>query len=284
MLTATKIRLYPTADQEQLLAAQFGCARFVWNRALAMKRAAWQERKESLSCYTIKGMLPVWKDGEFPWLKDADSQVMQEVIRHLDRAYRNFFEKRARLPRFKKKHAARQSIAYPQRVKLDGNLAYLPKVGWVKAVVHREIVGKIKTVTVSRESTGKYYASILADDGQPEIAPLPHIERMTGIDLGLKDALVSSTGYKTGNPKPLRRALSNLKRKQQAMSRKIEAAKGRHTGCGTSLARTSPRIGNGSLSPMSARVTHATTGSTKHLGNWRTKTKPLPPRRSTSKA
>lgn len=64
MLTATKIRLYPTADQERHLAVQFGCARFVWNRALAMKRAAWQERKESLSCYTIKGMLPVWKGGE----------------------------------------------------------------------------------------------------------------------------------------------------------------------------------------------------------------------------
>ena len=121
--------------------------------------------------------------------------------------------------------AVDQFIAYPQRVKFDGNLAYLPKVGWVKAVIHREIVGKIKTVTVSRESTGKYYASILADDGLPEIAPLPHIERITGVDLGLKDALVSSAGYKSGNPKPLRRALSNLKRKQQAMSRKVEAAK-----------------------------------------------------------
>jgi putative transposase len=86
MLTATKIRLYPTTDQEQDLAVQFGCARFVWNRALAMKRAAWQERHEALSCYTIKGMLPDWKAGECPWLKEADSQVIQEVIRHLDRA------------------------------------------------------------------------------------------------------------------------------------------------------------------------------------------------------
>lgn len=225
MLTATKLRLYPTAEQEQLLAVQFGCARFVWNRALAMKRAAWEEQKESLSCYTIKSMLPVWKDGEFPWLKNADSQVIQEVIRHLDRAYRNFFEKRARLPRFKKKHAARQSIAYPQRVKLNETLAYLPKVGWVKAVVHREIAGKIKTVTVSRESTGKYYASILADDGLAPVDPLQHIERIVGVDLGLKDVLVSSAGMKSGNPKTLRRALKNLKRKQQAMSRKIEAAK-----------------------------------------------------------
>ncbi|MFN9708259.1 MAG: helix-turn-helix domain-containing protein [Burkholderiales bacterium] len=79
----------------------FGCARFVWNRALAMKRAAWQEHQEALSCDTIKGMLPAWKAGECPWLKEADSQVIQEVIRHLDRAYRNFFERRARLPRLK---------------------------------------------------------------------------------------------------------------------------------------------------------------------------------------
>lgn len=227
MLTATKIRLYPTADQEQLLAVQFGCARFVWNRALALKRAAWLERRETLSCYTIKGLLPVWKAGEFPWLKDADSQVLQEVIRHLDRAYRNFFEKRAHLPCFKKKHATRQSIAYPQRVKRDGNLVYLPKVGWVKAVVHRELVGRLKTVTVSRESTGKYYASILMDDDRPESEALRHIERITGVDLGLKDVLVASTGDKSGNPRPLQRALVNLKRKQQAMSRKIETAKAR---------------------------------------------------------
>nr|MBP8277378.1 helix-turn-helix domain-containing protein [Propionivibrio sp.] len=90
MLSATKFRLYPTAEQAQLLARQFGCVRFVWNRALAMKRAAWSERQESLSCYTIKSMLPVWKKGEFPWLKEADSQALQEAILHLDRAYRNF--------------------------------------------------------------------------------------------------------------------------------------------------------------------------------------------------
>jgi hypothetical protein len=105
MLAATKLRLYPTAEQARSLEVQFGCARFVWNRALAMKKAAWDERGQSLSCYTIKGMLPEWKAGEYPWLKDADSQALQEVFRHLDRAFGNFFEKRARYPRFKKKHA-----------------------------------------------------------------------------------------------------------------------------------------------------------------------------------
>lgn len=229
MLSATKIRLYPNTGERESLARQFGCVRFVRNKALAMKKAAWMERKENLSCYTIKGMIPLWKAGEFPWLKEADSQALQSAILNLDVAYRNFFERRAGFPRFLRKHDARQSIQYPQRVKIDGDRIYLPKVGWVKAVVHREIVGKIKTVTVSRESNGKYYAAILVDDGAAAATPIGHIdiERVAGIDLGLKDAIADSRGTKSGNPKFLKAALPNLRRKQKALSRKIEAAKRR---------------------------------------------------------
>ena len=238
MLSATKFRLYPTPEQAQLLARQFGCVRFVWNRALAMKRAAWTERQESLSCYTIKSMLPVWKKGEFPWLKEADSQALQEAILHLDRAYRNFFDKRAGFPNFKSKHDARQSFAYPQRVRIDGDRIVLPKVGSIKAVVHRELVGKIKTVTISREATGSYYAAVLTDDGRPAPAPLAHFskEAIVGIDLGLKDAVVSSHGLKTGNPKFFQRSLRTLRHRQRALSRKIEAAKGRCLAAGEPVA------------------------------------------------
>ena len=147
MLNATKIRLYPTTEQEPIFAAQFGCTRFVWNKALGMKKAAWEERQESLSCYTIKSMLPVWKSGEFPWLKECDSQALQQTILNLDVAYKNFFAKRAKFPRFKKKHAARQSFQYPQRVTLGEGSVFLPKIGNVKAVIHRPILGKIKTVS-----------------------------------------------------------------------------------------------------------------------------------------
>lgn len=229
MLSATKIRLYPNATERQSLAVQFGCVRFVRNKALAMKKAAWSERKENLSCYTIKGMIPVWKSGEYPWLRDADSQALQSAILNLDVAYKNFFERRAGFPRFLKKHDSRQSIQYPQRVKIDGDRIYLPKVGWVKAVVHRVITGKIKTVTVSRESNGKYYAAVLTEDGMPAMKPLKHIDesQITGIDLGLKDAVADSHGQKTGNPKFLKTALPNLRRKQKSLSRKIEAAKQR---------------------------------------------------------
>lgn len=230
MLSATKLRLYPTAAERDILARQFGCVRFVRNKALAMKKVAWAERKESLSCYTIKGMLPLWKAGEFPWLKEADSQALQSAILSLDVAYKNFFERRTGFPRFKSKHDARQSIQYPQRVKLDGNRIYLPKVGWVRVVVHRAIVGKIKTVTVSRESNGKYFAAILAEDGLPATEPLKAFDasQVAGVDVGLKDAVVDHLGHKTGNPKFLRTALPNLRRRQRVLSRKIEAAKERY--------------------------------------------------------
>lgn len=174
-------------------------------------------------------MLPQWKVTEYPWLKEADSQALQSAILNLDAAYRNFFERRAGFPRFLKKHDARQSIQYPQRVKIEGDRLYLPKVGWVKAVVHRQIAGKIKTVTVTRESNGKYYAAILTEDGTQPADDLRHLDasRILGIDLGLKDAVVDSAHRKTGNPKFLRTALPNLRRKQKALSRKIKAAKQR---------------------------------------------------------
>ncbi len=224
MNRATEIRVYPDSSQEQIL-AQFGYARFVWNQALRSKKEAWEQRQENLSCYKIKAMLPVWKAGKYPWLKQADSQALQQSILNLDTAFRNFFEKRARYPRFKKKHGSRQSIQYPQRVRLEASLIYLPKTGWVKVKVHRELEGRIKTVAVSCESTGKYYASILTDDGKPEPKPIENFVCVTGIDLGIATAVASSDGFKIPNRRFLDRAQRNLRRKQQTMSRKIEAAK-----------------------------------------------------------
>jgi putative transposase len=177
-----------------------------------------------------QSMLPVWKKGDYPWLEDADSQGLQEVIRHLDRAYTNFFDKRGRHPQFKKKHGARQSISYPQRVKLDGSLLYLPKGGWLKAVLHRVVSGTIKTVTVSKNACGHYFASILADDGIPEAEAITQFEqsRIIGIDLGIKDVVTDSRGRKSGNPRFLSGVLKRLRRHQRASSRKIEAAKKRY--------------------------------------------------------
>ena len=160
-----------------------------------------------------------------PWLADADSQVLQQSVLNLDAAFQNFFRKRSRYPRFKRKHG-RQSIQYPQRVKLHGSQVYLPKVGWVNAVVHRPIGNEVRTVTVSRTATGKYFAAILVADGIPAPSPVPRIDAAVGIDLGITDIVVASNGFKSGNPQ-ISRAEQNLKRKQRKLSRKQKASANR---------------------------------------------------------
>ena len=227
MKHATKIRLYPTPNNKKDSPSSSDMSASSGTRRFGSNPRRGKNVKESVSIHTLITMLPVWKKGEYSFLQDADSQALQQTLRNLDRAYVNFFEKRAQYPQMKRKHAPRQSFAYPQRVRFDGNLIYLPKVGWVKGVVHREVAGTLKTVTVSRESTGKHYASVLTDDGKPQTEPIRHVTQVIGIDLGLKDAVVCSAGTKTPNPRFLHRALHNLRRKQQNLSRKVEVAKKR---------------------------------------------------------
>jgi putative transposase len=224
MLTATRIRLYPTAKQQEILAVQFGCARWCWNEAFATSQKLYADTGKGLNYHAMAVRLPKLKE-QNPWLKDADSQALQASLQNLSRAFENFFAKRGRFPRFKSKHG-RQSIQYPQRVKLDGNRIYLPKVGWVKCVVHRDIVGKVKTVTVSRNACGQVYAAILTEDS---VAPPPVSAngKAVGIDVGLEHLAITSDGAKFDNPRHLKKALRNLKRKQQALSRKKKGSKNR---------------------------------------------------------
>jgi len=224
MLSATRIRLYPTDAQAQSLAVQFGCARWVWNNALAKSGALYRATGKGLNYHAMAILLPKLKQ-EFEWLKDADAQALQQSLQNLARAYENFFAKRGKYPRFKSKHG-RQSIQYPQRVKIKGNLIYLPKVGWTKCVVHREIVGKLKTVTVSRNACGQFHASILTEDDT--VMPAVSTKgRAIGVDVGLTHLAVTSDGSKFDNPRHLRKATRNLKRKQQSLSRKKKGSKSR---------------------------------------------------------
>lgn len=241
MLSATRIRIFPTDEQCQTLAMQFGCARFVYNRALAMKRAAWKESQESLSRYMLQSLLPQWKQ-ELPWLKDADSQVLQSVLLNLDRAFQNFFEKRARYPKPKKKHHE-QSIQYPQRVKLEAARIYLPKVGWVDAKVHREIQGTIKTVTVRKTATGKYFASVLTENGESLPEPIQHFEKVEALDLGLSRFATVSTGEVIDNPRFLKNASRNLRRKQKKLSSKKKGSANR-TKARLKVAKAHERVAN----------------------------------------
>ncbi len=159
---------------------------------------------------------------------------------NLSQAYQNFFEKRARLPRFKSKHG-KQSISYAAKVKFEGDYLKLPKIGLVYCVRHREFEGTIKTVTISKNPDGKYCASILVersrdvDDGQSSLAPLDKggaegggIDgKAIGIDLGLTHFCITSNGSKYDNPRHLAKHQRNLKRKQQRLSRKKKGSNNR---------------------------------------------------------
>jgi putative transposase len=230
MLNATKIRLYPTTAQREALTRQFGCARWVFNWGLELSRRTYLETGKGLTYFNLNKQLPELKR-EHEWLREADSQALQVALQNLAAAYEAFFKGRSRYPRFRSKHS-QQSFAYPQRVRIlerrsnGWGLIGLPKVGPVRANIHREVAGRIKTVTISLDAAGRYWASILTDDG----APLPAVSMegpALGIDVGLTHFAVTSTGRKVANRRFVRRAAANLRRKQKTLSRKQKGSKSR---------------------------------------------------------
>lgn len=223
---AFKFRLYPNQVQNASLAVQFGHSRFVYNHFLALRRDHYHKTGEGLYYQHTAGLLTRMKaDPEYVWLKEADSQVLQQSLRDLDRAYKNFFDGRARYPRFKSRRH-KQSIRYPQRVKVNYAFRqiYLPKVGWVKTIFHREIAGKIKNVTVSRTKSGRYFASFQVEVEVPD----PVFQgRVVGLDLGIHSFAALSNGDKIANPRHLVRAEKRLRRLQKSLSRKQKGSAGR---------------------------------------------------------
>jgi putative transposase len=150
---------------------------------------------------------------------------LQQSLQNLARAFDNFFSSRAKYPRYKSK-AGRQSIQYPQYVVIHGSRVHLPKTGRVKCVTHRDIVGKIKTVTVSRNACGQYHASILTDDGES----LPEVSTSgaaIGVDVGLTHLAVTSDGSKFKNPRHMKKVARNLLRKERKLSRKKKGSRSR---------------------------------------------------------
>jgi len=224
MMKANKYKLKLTEEQKGKLAIQFGCARWVYNNALNRKQVAYKQDKTNLSRYQLQSLLVgMKKDSETVWLKQAHSQVLQSALLHLDNAFKHFFAKRARFPRFKTKYG-KQSCQYPQGVKIKDNLIFLPKIGWIKAVIHRKPIGKIKTVTVSKDTTGCYFASILLDDGVVKPDPVKHIKTHIGLDMGIIDFITTSHDEKVNNPRFFNKQLKNLRQKQKQLSRKTKGS------------------------------------------------------------
>ena len=220
MKRATKVRIYPTDEQAAFLNAQFGAVRFAYNKALHISRQMYQRHGVSLKpTRDIKPLLAVAKKSRrYSWLKEYDSLALQQAVINLDRAFANFFQKRAKFPTFKSKHG-RQSSYHPNG-KVLTDAIQLPKLKPVRASLHREIVGKVSSITITRNAAGKYYASILADDGQEAAAKPAYITSVTGYDLGLSHYLIGNDGNKVANPRHLVNSYRRLRRDSKALSRK----------------------------------------------------------------
>lgn len=227
-LVSYQFRIYPNASQRQSLIDHFGCTRWVFNRYLSEAHDCYEATGKTMRCNDFIVRLVMLKK-EFSWLKEVNSQSLQMAARNADRAFVNFFEKRAKRPRFKSKHAGRQSFQCPQHCKVlfpeigtKGHIV-LPKIGPIKAILHRRFSGTVKTVTVVRDPSDKYYASVLLDDAQALLAPdAIDFELTAGIDAGIKTALtvVGQSGtVKIENPTFLKKNSEQLKKQQKRLSR-----------------------------------------------------------------
>ena len=225
MLKGLKYRLYPTNSQKELIAKHIGSSRFVYNLALETKNTAYLGSKHNFSSFDLIKQLPELKK-ECEWLKEVNSQSLQQSIQNMDIAFKKFF-KGAGFPKFKSKHRGKQSFSVPQNVIVENEKLIIPKFKeGIDIVLHREIKGTIKSATVSVTPTGKYFVSILVDtNDEIPIKALITESTTIGIDLGIKDFAITSEGEVFENPKKLRKVQSKLKYVQ----RKYSKNKGKRT-------------------------------------------------------
>jgi len=222
MIKSYKYRVYPTEEQKILMSKMFGCSRFVYNWGLDKKIKAYETDKTKLTCIDLANQLPALKELNV-WLKETSAQSLQMSLRNLDNAFTAFFKKNSQFPKFKSKHSNRQSCQFPQSVKIDfeKDVIVFPKIGETKTIFDRQFDGKIKTVTLRKTSTDKYFASVLVDDGLQLPPKLPITEDSTlGIDVGIKYFATLSTGEKIENPKFLRKSEVRLGVLQRKMCKK----------------------------------------------------------------
>ncbi len=222
MLKAYKYRIYPNNEQKVQIAKTFGCCRFVYNQTLAYRKETYGKEKKSVSKTGCNNYCNRELKKEYEWLKEADKFALTNAIYNMDAAFQKFFREHAGYPKFKSRHDSRKSYTTNFT---NGNIAAdfedgkikLPKLKQVKAKFHREFEGQIKSATVSQVPSGKYYVSILVETEHEE---LPHTDKNTGLDLGVKDLCITSDGTKYWNPKTIRKYEKKLAKLQRQLSHK----------------------------------------------------------------
>jgi putative transposase len=219
-----RFRIFPTAKQEQNLARHFGHSRFVYNYFLNQRKEQYQSDKKSDNYYKQAANLTKLKKEEgTEWLKEVNSQTLQFALKSLDSAYTNFFRGNAMFPRFKSRRN-KNSFTVPQFGRIDDGKLNIPKFKeGIKIKMHRELKGKIGKMSITRTPTGKYFVSIFTEQ---EIEQLPKTDKALGIDLGLKDFVITSDNKKFKNNRYTKQYARELKKAQQHLSRKQKGSNG----------------------------------------------------------
>ena len=222
MLKAYKYRIYPNNEQKIQIAKTFGCCRFIYNQTLAYRKEVYEKEKKSVSKTDCNNYCNRQLKKEYEWLKEVDKFALTNAIYNMDAAYQKFFKEHAGYPKFKSKHDNHKSYTTNFTngniaVDFEGNRVKLPKLKNVKAKLHRKFSGQIKSATISQIPSGKYYVSILVETEHVE---LPHVNQNTGIDLGIKELCITSSGKKYENPKIIRKYEKKLIKLQRHLAHK----------------------------------------------------------------
>lgn len=240
-----KFRIYPNTEQQTLIQKTFGCTRFIYNHFLAQRISEYDAIGKSSTRFQQDKSLTALKQ-EIEWLREPDKCALQNALKDLDTAYKNFFRAlksggKTGFPQFKSKRNRRKSYKTNSNIAISNSHVRLPKLGLVKCRVSKEVRGRILSATVSQNPSGKYFVAICCTD--VEIAPLPCTGAAVGLDMGLKSFAITSDGVEYPNHRYLRKSQKKLSHLQRQLSRKSKGSN-RWEKARVKVARLHERIAN----------------------------------------
>ena len=227
MLKAYKYRIYPNKDQDMQIQKTFGCCRFVYNHTLFYRKKLYESKKESMNKIACNNYVNQILKKEYEWLKEVDKFALTNSVYNMDFAYKKFFKEHAGYPKFKSKRDNKKSYKTNFsnnniEVSFENHKIKLPKLKWVKSKTHRKFVGKIKSATISQTPSCKYFVSVLVEI---EYIPIKENNNSVGIDLGVKDLLITSDGEKFDNIRTTKKYENKLTKEQRQLSHKVKGSK-----------------------------------------------------------
>lgn len=230
MLKAYKFRLYPNKEQEHQIQKTFGCCRFVYNQILAYRKNKYEQDKESMNKTSCNNYCNQVLKKEYEWLKEVDKFALTKSIYNMDNAYQKFFKEHTGYPKFKSKKNNKKSYNTNFtngniKVDFDNDKIQLPKLKLVKCKVHRVFDGQIKSATISQVPSGKYFVSVLVET---EHQVTPKNDNKVGLDLGIKNLLITSDGEKFDNLKITYKYEKKLAKLQRQIAKKKVGSKNRN--------------------------------------------------------